>query len=198
MRIVVRVVQAVVIAMLVVVTISVVRGAGGSAAEPSLGNASGGTELVLGPTGIGKLKLGMSEQQATATGQARMSPDWKSTGSSTCSIETVDGVAIHFSRHHGLAVLTASERVSTPEGIRAGASVDEVAAAYPTLSHPDLGTPREQVQMFGEFTVPVPANPDAIYVFFFHLGGGTPRGDAGVRYILLSLREQDEECTHAS
>jgi hypothetical protein len=80
MRIVVRVVQAAVIAMLVVATISVVRGAGGGAAEPSFDDASGGTELVLGPTGIGKLTLGMSEQQATATGEARMSPDWKSTG----------------------------------------------------------------------------------------------------------------------
>jgi hypothetical protein len=72
--------SAAVIAMLVVVTISVVRGAGGGAAEPSFDDASGGTELVLGPTGIGKLTLGMSEQQATATGEARMSPDWKSTG----------------------------------------------------------------------------------------------------------------------
>jgi hypothetical protein len=66
------------------------------------------------------------------------------------------------------------------------------------LSHPDLGTPREQVQMFGDLTVPVPAHPDAIYVFVFHLRGGTPPGDAAVQYILLSLRQQDGERTHAS
>jgi hypothetical protein len=74
--------------------------------------------------------------------------------------------------------------------------VAEVVAAYPNVNHPDLGTPAEQVRLIGNFTAVVPTNADAIYVFIFHLGGIRPE-TARVQLILLSLREQDEECTHA-
>jgi hypothetical protein len=197
MRIASRVAQAALIVLLAVAVIGVWRSTRDVAAR-SNGNSQGGSrDLVLGPTGIGKLRLGMSEQEASATGEARMSPDWKSGNTSTCGIETVNGVTIHFSRHHGLAVLSGPEQTHTPEGMRAGASVAEVAAAYPTLNHPDLGTPPEQVQLAGYVTAPVPTNPDAIYIFIFRIGGGTRPETARLQLILLSLREQDEECTRA-
>jgi hypothetical protein len=198
MRIAVRAAQAALIVLLAVLVVGVWRGA--RAPRPDRGSGSeGGTgsaDLVLGPTGIGKLRLGMSEQQASSTGEARVSPDWKSADTSTCYIQTVNGVTIHFSRHHGLAVLSGPERTHTPEGVRAGASVAEVAAAYPTVNHPDLGTPAEQVRLVGNFSAPVPTNPDAIYVFIFRLGGTAP-DTAKLQLILLSLRDQGQECTHA-
>jgi hypothetical protein len=196
MRIAGRVAQAALIVLLAVAVVGVWRGTRDGAARPDGTSAGGSGDPVLGPTGIGKLRLGMSEQQARSTGEARMSSDWRSGNSSTCGIETVNGVTIHFSRHHGLAVLSGPERTHTPEGVRAGASVAEVVAAYPNVNHPDLGTPAEQVRLIGNLTAVVPTNPDAIYVFIFHLGGIGPE-TARVQLILLSLREQDEECTHA-
>jgi hypothetical protein len=194
MRIVVRLVQAAVLAMVVVVGVSIFR-SGPHVAKP-VARTDG--DVVLGPDGVGKLELGMSEEQATATGQLRVSPDWKSTGKATCFIATAGGTSYQFSRHHGLAVITVPDHFRTPEGIRPGANLTEVALSYPTLSHPEFGSPRRQVQMFGEFTAPVPDNPDAIYIFVFRPGKGAPLGGAPVRYVLLSLRDQDEECTHAT
>jgi hypothetical protein len=195
MRVVVRLVQAAVLAMVVIVGVSIFRGGRTHVATP-VARTDG--DVVLGPDGVGKLELGMSEQEATATGQVRVGSDWKSKGKATCFIESVGGVSYDFSRHHGLAVITVPDHVRTPEGIRPGANLTEVALTYPTLSHPELGSAGQQVKMFGEFTVPVPDNPDAIYVFVFGSGGGVQLGGAPVRYVLLSLRDQDEECTHAT
>lgn len=195
MRIVVRLVQVAMVALVAFAVVSGFRGAGHGGTRLSDENTRRPEQLILGPTGMGELTLGMSAQEANATGEVEFSPEW--VGSSTCSSQTVGGVTIHFSRHHGLAVLSGPEQTRTPEGVRAGASVAEVAAAYPTLSHPELGTPREQVQTFGEFTAPVPTNPDAIYVFIFRVGGAVAPDTARLQLILLSLREQGEECTRA-
>jgi hypothetical protein len=196
-RVVMRLIQAAVVCALIVMAVSLVRALAGGKAGNDGGRQShsGGRDLVLGPTGIGKLRLGMSERQAAATGEATMSEDWRSS-SSKCGIQTVNGVNIHFSRHHGLAVLSGPEGTRTPEGIRDGASVAQIAAAYPTLTHPDLGTPQEQVRLIGYLAAPVPQNPDAVYLFVFGIGGTSPE-TATVRLVLLALRNQDEECTGA-
>ena len=194
MRVVVRLVEAAVLAMVVVVGVSIFRGTE-HAAIPA---ARAGGDVVIGPSGVGKVELGMSEEQATATGQVRISSDWRTKGKSTCLIETVNEMSFHFSRHHGLAAITVPDHFRTPEGIRAGASLTAVSVAYPRLSHPEWGSPRDQVRMFGEFTAPVPDNPEAIYIFIFRVGGGTAPSGATVRYVLLSLRDQGEECTHAT
>jgi hypothetical protein len=192
--VVVRLVQAAVLAMVVIAGVSMFRA---STQVPTPVARTGG-DVVIGPEGVGKLLLGMSEEQATATGQVRLSSDWTSKDKSTCMITTVNDMSYHFSRHYGLAVITVPDRFRTPEGVRAGASLTEVAVAYPRLSHPELGSPKEQVRLFGEFTVPVPDHPAAIYIFIFRVGGGTPPGGAQVRYVLLSLQDQGEECTHAT
>ena len=190
----VRLVQAAVLALVVIAGISIFRGP--AHVETPVARTSG--DVVLGPTGVGKLELGMSEGEATATGQVRVSADWKSKGKANCLIETVDEMSFQFSRHHGLAVIMVPDQVRTPEGIRVGSSLTEVAMTYPRMSHPEFGSPRQQVKTFGEFTAPVPDNPEAIYIFIFNPGGGTPLGGAKLRYVLLSLVDQGEECTHAS
>jgi hypothetical protein len=164
-------------------------------------------QLVLGPTGIGKLRLGMTEQEAAATGDATRSTDRKSKDSTKCSVEEAYGVTIHFSRDHGIVGLAGPpERTRTPEGIGAGATAADITAAYPTLNNPELGSPQEQATLFGGFSAPVPGNPNAVYhfVFFefeFTIDGSTtrPRTDgtqdrSKLKYVLLAQRGQDEDC----
>jgi hypothetical protein len=165
-------------------------------------------QLVLGPTGIGKLRLGMSERQAAATGDATMSTDRKSRDSAKCSLEEAYGVTIHFSRDHGIVGLAGPpERTRTPEGIGTGATAADITAAYPTVANPELGSPQEQINLFGGFSAPVPGNPNAVYhfVFFefeFTINGsttrptthGTPSDRSKLKYVLLAQRGQDEDC----
>lgn len=194
MRVVVRLVQAVVLGLVAIIGVSLFRG---TAEVPTPAARTDG-DVVIGPTGAGKLELGMSEEEATATGQVRISPDWKSKNKANCFVAIVDEMTFHFSRHHGLAVITVPDHFRTPEGIRAGTSLTAVAVAYPRLTHPEYGNPRDQVRKFGEFTAQVPDNPDAIYIFVFHLGGGASPSGATLQYVLLSLVDQGQECTHAS
>jgi len=44
----------------------------------------------------------------------------------------------------------------------------------------------------------VPDNPDAIYIFVFRAAPGKTPGAPTLRYVLLSLRDQDEECTQVT
>jgi hypothetical protein len=192
-----RVAQVAVAALMVLITVSLVRGARHDPpARPAVAGASDRPELVLGPAGIGKLRLGMSEREAAATGQAKEGAAAGKDGAK-CAFQTVDGVNLGFSHRHGLAVITVAGAARTPEGIRPGASVDQVAAAYPDLNHPELGTAAEQVDLAGQFTTPVPGNPDALYVFVFRLGGAARPATAKLLYILLCLRHQDRDCTRA-
>lgn len=157
-----------------------------------------GGNPVIGPQGIGKLRLGMTEEEANATGQVSITPGWAGKSTSTCSIVSLgDGTSVHFSRDHGLAVITVAQAARTPEGIGMGASVAQVAAAYPGVRNPELGSPEEEVRFIGYLSAPVPGNAKAKYIFIFHLlGGGGPQ-PAKLQAILLSLADQDEQCTHA-
>ncbi|MEU7874425.1 hypothetical protein [Dactylosporangium sp. NPDC049140] len=196
MRVAVRLGQAALVVLLLAAAFGVWRSAQAvpSSAAPA---ASLPADLVLGPDGIGRLRLGMSEQAALDTGESRVKPGWQKQNDSKCFSETTAGkVNVMFSNHHGLAVLSGPERTRTPEGIRAGATVADIAAAYPTIMHPDLGTAAAQVELIGNVNVPVPGNPAAIYVFFFRLGSADP-ATARLQVILLSLLDQDQECTRA-
>jgi hypothetical protein len=196
MRVAVRLGQAALVVLLLAAAFAVWRSsrAAPSAAAPA---ASLPVDLVLGPDGIGRLRLGMSEQEALDTGESGVRPGWQRQHDSKCFSQTTAGrVNVMFSSHHGLAVLSGPERTRTPEGIRVGATVADVAAAYPTIMHPDLGTAAEQVGLIGHVNVPVPGHPAAIYVFFFSLGSADP-ATARLQAILLSLLDQDQECTRA-
>jgi hypothetical protein len=163
--------------------------------------------LMLGPTGIGKLRLGMSPQEAAATGEAAMSKD-SAKYSTKCSVQDAYGVTIYFSRDHGIVGLAGPpERTRTPEGIGSGATVGDIITTYPTLNNPELGSPQEQVKLFGGFSAPVPGNPNAVYhfVFFefeFTIDGSTTRpathgttsDRSKLKYVLLAQRGQDEDC----
>ncbi|MEU4620992.1 hypothetical protein AB0G04_13565 [Actinoplanes sp. NPDC023801] len=83
--------------------------------------------------GLGKLKLGMTEKQALATGLVA-----NRSGDDRCStFELVpanwDGVAVVYSEVHGVVAIPGYGSISTPEGIRIGSTLAEVRAAYPDL-----------------------------------------------------------------
>jgi hypothetical protein len=194
MRIAIRLAQVALVVLLVATVVGAWRAMHDKVAAAP-GTANTGVDLVLGPQGLGRLRLGMTEQEAKATGESDIRPGWQQNGSK-CFSATVNEVTIWFASHHGLAVLSGPDRTRTPEGISGGATVAAVAAAYPALLHPEQGTAEDQVGLFGYVITPVPGNPAALYTFMFNLGGTSP-ATARLRLIMLSLRDQDEECTHA-
>ncbi|MEV7331206.1 hypothetical protein [Micromonospora sp. NPDC093244] len=89
--------------------------------------------LMLGPNGLGTLRLGMSRQQATATGMLRPFPTNGNGCASTHlrSAPTDRGLVI-FSGTLGLAVINAYGSIKTPEGARIGMSSADMLRIYPT------------------------------------------------------------------
>lgn len=159
--------------------------------------------LVLGPAGLSKLRLGMSEREAAATGET-LGTDDESPGTAPCRSQEVNGVTIHISPEHGIVGLSGPlSRTRTAEGIGAGATIADITRVYHKVAHPELGTAQEQVALVGEFSAPVPGNSKAVYRFIFktfefRLDGSAaapakPRPDGRhVKYILLSLGDLDE------
>ncbi|GAA4944580.1 hypothetical protein [Actinoplanes utahensis] len=95
------------------------------------------TTLVFGPTGVGKLKIGMSVKDAVATGEmgsvGAAEPSVEGCGSSVINAaKSADVKAIH-SSDRGLVYIPAWGRVATPEGIRIGSTYEKVKKAYPDL-----------------------------------------------------------------
>lgn len=133
-----------------------------SGSTRSSGKTSGGTSApalppstskVIGPTGWGRLRLGMSEADAIATGEFDLS---EGVSGSPCHRYWLAGHGgpVDISPTYGVARIPAKSGVRTPEGIGAGSTDDEVLAAYP-----DATTANYVI------TAPVPGNAKAVYVF---------------------------------
>ncbi|MCW2772357.1 MAG: hypothetical protein JWN91_683 [Nocardioides sp.] len=134
---------------------------GPAAAAPSL-SASTGNALVLGPRGVGPLRLGMPHEELLGTGTARDPLGARHDGwPRGCRVvhyradrwgrtpdDTLNGA---LSSRHGLEQLSATPRMTTPEGISLGSSVQDVRAAY--------GRPGVQAWDL----VVVPAGAEAVY-----------------------------------
>lgn len=96
------------------------------------------TQLTLGPTGYGALALGMTVDQAEATGLMTQMSGSPAAGcdSSTHLVGTVAGPteesgALFFSQDMGLIAIYAYPGLKTPEGIGLGSTYQQVHAAYP-------------------------------------------------------------------
>jgi hypothetical protein len=91
------------------------------------------TVLVLGPTSLGKLKIGMLPKAATATGEIDAPVPAQGCGSAALKSANSDDVKVTYSADRGLVAIPAYGRIATPEGIRIGSSVAQLKAAYPDL-----------------------------------------------------------------
>ncbi|GGO08870.1 hypothetical protein [Micromonospora parathelypteridis] len=87
--------------------------------------------LVLGPKGIGSLKLGMTRQQATATGMLRpFAITERCSFSFLRAAPTEEGTVTH-SPTLGIAAIDVWPGIRTPEGLGIGMSSAEVLRIYP-------------------------------------------------------------------
>jgi hypothetical protein len=140
--------------------------------------APAGSALVLGPIGIGALKLGMTEDQIAATGQVgkvNYLSDTEECGSAS-SHDPVGAYSLWVSRTKGLvAVVAIGPDPHTPEGIGKGATLAAVRKAYPAMKPVGATTG-------GQFQAAIPTNAAAFYQFDL-IGGTTSQ-------VILALKTQ--------
>jgi hypothetical protein len=154
--------------------------AGTSSAGTSPAGTSSPSEpaaLVLGPTGIGALKLGMSADEVTASGavgKINYLSDTDDCGSAS-SHDPVGAYSLWVSRTKGLVGIVAiGAAPHTPEGVGQGATMAAVKKAYPAAK-PVSGS-GNQLQSA------VPGNSAAFYQFDL-IGGTTAQ-------VILALKTQ--------
>ncbi|GAA3024028.1 hypothetical protein [Actinokineospora globicatena] len=131
---------------------------------------------VIGPDGYGSLKLGMSTEQAIATGMILASPPGDPF--EDCVMHAAPGQAeghfmVGISPEHGVALIFPRDDARTPEGIGVGSTKDEVKRAYPKLEDGPGGS-----------GVDVPGYPNNHYVFNITKG----------KVVGISLSNQYEFC----
>jgi hypothetical protein len=93
-------------------------------------------KIVLGPFGLGALKLGMTAEQARASGMVVTDKETVKPGVVCGETFRVRGVAypdggVMYATHLGVAGIPAYGSVATPEKIKIGSTVAAVRKAYP-------------------------------------------------------------------
>ncbi|WP_285749634.1 hypothetical protein [Lentzea sp. NBRC 105346] len=128
---------------------------------------------VLDDTGLGKLKLGMSYDEAMNTGL--LGPN-KSPDDKVCSLHDISGgqgAWVYISKRIGVSTITISAAMRTAKGISIGSTVDQLTAAYPDA---------EKVEAWNTWFVKV-AQPKASYRF--------SAGDGKVNLAQINAAGQD-------
>ncbi|MET7671278.1 hypothetical protein [Micromonospora luteifusca] len=146
-------------------------------AQPSR-SATTTAALVLGPKGIGSLQLGMTRQQATATGMLRPFAD----ATSACvpahlRAAPAERGIVSFSPTLGIATIDAYGSIKTPEGLRIGMSSAEMLRIYPTWKAADGDATN------GRGAAKTPGNDKAVYRIATRSGKVTE--------VTLQFRNQD-------
>ncbi|GID96328.1 hypothetical protein Adi01nite_57400 [Amorphoplanes digitatis] len=147
---------------------------------------------MIGPFGVGALKLGMNRKQAEATG---LITKWVASAPAGCSVTAhlrdrdrnpgdadVDGDEgnIFYSKERGIQAIDAHVGLHTPEGIKLGSSLDQVKTAYPDWWDADADADAEGN---GQDLVDVPGNPRAVYQIAIN--------EFTVVHLALHVRQQD-------
>ncbi|GGS17697.1 hypothetical protein [Actinokineospora fastidiosa] len=151
---------------------SVVRQTGTKTAPPPAAR-------VLGPDGLGALKLGMTYEQAMATG-ALVQDDPPVEGCGGYNLRShpkENGFSVGITPELGVAAIFLTPQVRTPEGIRLGSPVEDFFTAYPAAE-----AQRDSYREHYQIVIPVPGNDRAIY----HLVG---TADGKVGSLALALRD---------
>ncbi|MER6951368.1 hypothetical protein ABT294_45865 [Nonomuraea sp. NPDC000554] len=116
------------------------------------------TKPTLGPYGYGAVKLGMTVEQAMATGEVVK----KTPGDGGCSgwdlkksPTSKDSTGIYISPKLGVAAIFAAKGMTTPEGIKIGSTTEQLKAAYRHIKK----------DIHGYYVITVPGNKKAYYSF---------------------------------
>lgn len=149
----------------------------GTSAPAETSSPAAPADLVLGPTGIGTLKLGMSAADVEASGEVGKVNYLNDTDEcgSAASHNPVGAYSLWVSRTKGLVGIVALvPDAHTPEGIAKGATMAAVKKAYPAALPVDGNA--------GLLRAAVPANGNAFYQF--NLISGT------TSQVILALKTQ--------
>jgi hypothetical protein len=92
-----------------------------------------GPANVLGPTGLGKLQIGMTKKEAEATGMVEAGEGDQHCGSWYLKPDTNGDAGVSWSSR-GVVSIAAYDRIATPEGIRIGSTLAQTEKAYEDLS----------------------------------------------------------------
>jgi hypothetical protein len=92
-----------------------------------------GPANVLGPTGLGRLQIGMTKEAAEATGMVEAGEGSRDCGSWYLKPD-VKGDAVVGWSSRGVVSIPAYDRIATPEGIRIGSTLARVEEAYDDLT----------------------------------------------------------------
>lgn len=142
--------------------------------------SGGGAATTLGPKGYGDLTIGMTVQQAIATGEIALDKPGTEGGPGCTRIRPggrpdaggpLGGEHLAGARRGGDL---GAGRVRTPEGIGIGSTFEHARAAYPDLTQTVHG-----------HEAAVPGNPAATFTFSF---------DAGQKLTVLSLEDPQQDC----
>lgn len=152
-------------------------------AGPVSASSAAPVAVTLGPAGYGELKLGMTPEQAQATGL--ISEPAGSAGTACGRYAYLKGAAsngtegrLFFSKRLGLAAIYGYAGISTPEGVGVGASYGQLHAAYPEWKPVDGG------EHDGRGLVAVPGNPAAVYRIEVY----------GGRVVQVAVQAKDQDC----
>lgn len=92
-----------------------------------------GPANVLGPTGLGRLQIGMTTEAAEATGMVEAGEGDRDCGSWYLKPD-VQGDAVVGWTSRGVVSIAAYDKIATPEGIRLGNTLAQVKRAYDDLT----------------------------------------------------------------
>lgn len=148
-----------------------------STSSPELGGGLTGDWERLGPDGFIELRMGMTRQEALATGRIRVGESANGcTGFYLAMYGDGSGLGPHgYFSEDGLAIVHAQGGMHTPEGVVLGTSMDELQRTYPALRRSD------------GFWV-VPASDEADYFFVIE--------DEAVNFF--GLASSDDPCLAAA
>lgn len=121
----------------------------------------------IGPFGWRELRLGMTYEEAVATGLVVETGAPPGPGCNTYTIATADGShggAVHISQEFGVDFIAPYVKVHTPEGVSEGWTIEQFLVVYPELA--------DEVAQSSSVTIPVAGNSAAEYRID-HLGTGT-------------------------
>ena len=130
---------------------------------------------VIGPTGYGGIRLGMTLAEAKATGLLG-EPSHEAEGGCPSYTLLVDGPYAAASISDTVQAINTSG-TQTPEGIGQGATFEQLKAVYPELQN-------QTVEPNGYALVAAPGNPNGQYRFWFDAGAVTN----------VSLQFVNQEC----